>query len=145
MKLVCPGCNNHLIRTFININLNSIWQIIQGVSYSDKKFYFLCLKFYCFFSTSTTFFDTQKTHGMTHKIPFGTTAFLLHNEFNRCVKKHEGNYKVKILTCWHQFLYMMFGNRIHKPSGDILSIAVLLCFLQSIDNIVFNGSNDDKT
>src|SRR5688500_10747260 len=52
------------------------------------------------------------------------TAFLSHNEFNRCVKKYEGNYKVKTLTCWHQFLYMMFGQLARRESLSDLIICL---------------------
>lgn len=52
------------------------------------------------------------------------TAFLSHNEFNRCVKKYEGNYKVKTLTCWHQFLYMMFGQLSRRESLSDLIISL---------------------
>ena len=30
--------------------------------------------------------------------------FLPHNDFIRCVRKYEGNYKIKTFTCWHQLL-----------------------------------------
>ena len=35
--------------------------------------------------------------------------FLSHNDFIRCVSNYQGNYKVKSFTCWHQLLYMVFG------------------------------------
>ena len=52
------------------------------------------------------------------------TAFLSHNDFNRCVKKYEGNYKVKTLTCWHQFLFMMFGQLSRRESLSDLIICL---------------------
>jgi hypothetical protein len=42
--------------------------------------------------------------------------FLCPNEFNRCVSEFKGNYKVKTFTCWHQLLYMMFGQLSNRDS-----------------------------
>lgn len=42
--------------------------------------------------------------------------FLCHNEFNRCVNKFNGNYKVQHFTCWHQMLCMMFGQLSNRES-----------------------------
>lgn len=36
--------------------------------------------------------------------------------FKRCVKKYNGNYKVKDFTCWKQFLCMCFGQLTHRES-----------------------------
>lgn len=52
------------------------------------------------------------------------TAFLSHNDFIRCVKKYRGNYKVKTLTCWHQFLYMIFGQLSRRESLSDLIICL---------------------
>ena len=41
---------------------------------------------------------------------------LSHNDFIRCVSKYNGNYKIKIFTCWHQMLYMIFGQLSHRES-----------------------------
>lgn len=54
---------------------------------------------------------------------------LPHNEFNRCVAKYQGNYKVKTFTCWHQLLYMIFGQLSNRESLSDL----VLC-LQSQGN-----------
>lgn len=43
-------------------------------------------------------------------------SFLDHNEFNRCVNKYSGNYKVQHFTCWHQLLTMMFGQLSNRES-----------------------------
>lgn len=51
-------------------------------------------------------------------------AFLSHNDFIRCVKKYQGNYKVKTLTCWHQFLYMAFGQLSRRESLSDLIICL---------------------
>lgn len=55
--------------------------------------------------------------------------FLSHNDFIGCVAKYNGNYKVKTFTCWHQFLYMVFGQ---LSSRD--SLSDLVTCLQSQQN-----------
>ncbi|MEO5564330.1 MAG: IS4 family transposase [Chitinophagaceae bacterium] len=48
--------------------------------------------------------------------------FLSHNEFIRCVSKYDGNYKVKSFTCWHQLLYMIFGQLSNRESlSDLIT------------------------
>ena len=48
--------------------------------------------------------------------------FLSHNDFIRCVGKYDGNYKVKTFTCWHQLLYMMFGQMSNRESlSDVIT------------------------
>jgi Domain of unknown function (DUF4372)/Transposase DDE domain len=37
------------------------------------------------------------------------TSFLPANDFIKCVKKYDGNYKVQHFTCWHQLMCMLFG------------------------------------
>lgn len=55
--------------------------------------------------------------------------FLNPNDFIRCVAKYKGNYKVKTFTCWHQFLYMMFGQLSNRDS-----LSDLITCLQSQQN-----------
>ena len=55
--------------------------------------------------------------------------FLSHNDFIRCVGKYQGNYKVKTFTCWHQLLYMIFGQLSHRDS-----LSDLIVCLQSQQN-----------
>jgi hypothetical protein len=55
--------------------------------------------------------------------------FLSHNDFIRCVAKYQGNYKVKTFTCWHQLLYMMFGQLSNRDS-----LSDLIICLQSQQN-----------
>ena len=55
--------------------------------------------------------------------------FLSHNDFIRCVSKYEGNYKIKTFTCWHQLLYMIFGQLSHRES-----LSDLIICLQSQQN-----------
>ena len=42
--------------------------------------------------------------------------FLPVNDFNKCVKKYKGSYKVKHFTCWHQMLCMIFGQLSNRES-----------------------------
>ncbi len=55
--------------------------------------------------------------------------FLPHNDFIRCVRHYQGNYKVKTFTCWHQLLYMIFGQLSHRDS-----LSDLIVCLQSQQN-----------
>ena len=55
--------------------------------------------------------------------------FLSHNDFIRCVAKYQGNYKVKTFTCWHQLLYMVFGQLSNRDS-----LSDLIICLQSQQN-----------
>lgn len=50
--------------------------------------------------------------------------FLSHNDFIRCVSKYDGNYKIKTFTCWHQLLYMIFGQLSHRESLSDLIICL---------------------
>jgi hypothetical protein len=43
-------------------------------------------------------------------------SFVSHNDFNRCVNRYDGNYKVRDLSCWKQFLCMAFGQLTHRES-----------------------------
>jgi hypothetical protein len=54
---------------------------------------------------------------------------LSHNDFIRCVSKYQGNYKVKSFTCWHQLLYMIFGQLSNRDS-----LSDLITCLQSQQN-----------
>ena len=55
--------------------------------------------------------------------------FLSHNDFLSCVSKYKGNYKVKTFSCWHQFLYMVFGQLSNRDS-----LSDLIVCLQSQQN-----------
>lgn len=43
-------------------------------------------------------------------------SFLDANDFKSCVDRHNGNYKVKEFTCWHQLLCMIFGQLSNRES-----------------------------
>ena len=42
--------------------------------------------------------------------------FLPINDFNRCVNRYNGSYKVHHFTCWHQLLCMVFGQISNRDS-----------------------------
>jgi len=42
--------------------------------------------------------------------------FASHDIFKVCVNRYKGNYKVKELTCWKQFLCLAFGQLTHRES-----------------------------
>ena len=53
----------------------------------------------------------------TGKYVFAQIAFFLNfNEFNKCIERFNGNYKVKEYTCWHQLLCLMFGQISNRKS-----------------------------
>ena len=37
-------------------------------------------------------------------------------EFDRCVSKYNGNYRMRQFSCWHQFLSLSFGQLCHRES-----------------------------
>lgn len=43
-------------------------------------------------------------------------SFISHNDFLCCVKRYNGDYKVKDFNCWKQFLCMAFGQLTHRES-----------------------------
>ncbi len=51
------------------------------------------------------------------KFVFAQLMSLIHaEEFSRCVKKYNGNYRIRTFTCWHQFLCLSFGQLSHRES-----------------------------
>jgi hypothetical protein len=42
--------------------------------------------------------------------------FISHNDFLKCVKDYNGDYKTKHFSCWKQFLCMAFGQLTHRES-----------------------------
>ena len=49
-------------------------------------------------------------------------SLLSSTSFNSCVKRYDGDYKIKRFSCWQQFLCMSFGQLTHRES---LSDAIL--------------------
>ena len=46
--------------------------------------------------------------------------FIHREQFQRCVRRYRGGYKVKSFSCWDQFLRMAFGQLTYRDSlGDI--------------------------
>src|SRR5437588_863815 len=43
-------------------------------------------------------------------------SFISHNNFNACVHRYKGDYKIKDFSCWKQFLCMAFGQLTHRES-----------------------------
>jgi hypothetical protein len=51
------------------------------------------------------------------KYVFAQIMELIHpQEFDRCVAKYNGNFRVRQLSCWHQFLSLSFGQLTHRES-----------------------------
>lgn len=49
-------------------------------------------------------------------------SFVSRYEFDKCVIRYQGDYKVKDFSCWCQFLCMMFGQLTHRESiRDIIT------------------------
>jgi transposase len=43
-------------------------------------------------------------------------------EFSKCVDRYQGDYRIRDLSCWNQFLYMAFGQITHRESiSDIIT------------------------
>jgi len=42
--------------------------------------------------------------------------FVPYHQFNECVKKYKGHYRVRSFTCWEQFLSMAFGQLTYRES-----------------------------
>ena len=55
--------------------------------------------------------------------------FLSYNDFLSCIAKFKGNYKVRTFSCWHQLLYMIFGQLSNRDS-----LSDLIACLQSQQN-----------
>ena len=53
----------------------------------------------------------------TGKLVFSQLTDLIHPEqFRRCVRRYQGDYKVKTFSCWDQFLCMAFGQLTFRES-----------------------------
>ena len=43
-------------------------------------------------------------------------------EFFKCVERYQGDYRIRDLSCWNQFLCMVFGQVTHRESiTDIIT------------------------
>ena len=43
-------------------------------------------------------------------------SLVVRYEFDKCVSRYRGNYKIRDFSCWNQFLCMMFGQLTHRES-----------------------------
>ena len=50
--------------------------------------------------------------------------FVIRYEFDKCVDRYQGNYRIRDFSCWSQFLCMMFGQLTHRES--IRDIAICM-------------------
>lgn len=50
--------------------------------------------------------------------------FLSYNDFISCIAKFNGNYKVRTFSCWHQLLYMIFGQLSNRDSLSDLIVCL---------------------
>ena len=62
-------------------------------------------------------------------------SFVSHNDFNDCVAKYDGQYKVKDFSCWKQFLCMAFGQLTHRESMS----DALICLAANQDKLYHFG------
>lgn len=62
-------------------------------------------------------------------------SFVDHNDFLACVKRYQGDYKVKEFTCWKQFLCMAFGQLTHRESLSDTAI----CLSANADKLYHAG------
>jgi hypothetical protein len=62
-------------------------------------------------------------------------AFASGDIFKVCVKRYNGNYKAKDLTCWRQFLCMAFGQLTHRESLT----DTILCLRLHVDKLYHLG------
>ncbi len=75
------------------------------------------LKFYCIFSHFISLKIEKRWRMNTGKTIFSQIMYFLPDyEFNKCVKKYQGNYKVHSLTCRNQFYAMAFAQLTYRES-----------------------------
>lgn len=51
-------------------------------------------------------------------------SFINFNDFIKCIKKYDGNYKVLHFTCWHQLMCLLFGQLSNRESLSDLMICL---------------------
>lgn len=68
------------------------------------------------------------------KYVFAQIMELVHpEEFDRCVSKYNGNYRVRQFSCWHQFLSLSLGQLTHRES-----LRDLVTCLQAHENKLYH-------
>lgn len=60
-------------------------------------------------------------------------------QFNQCVEKYKGNHRVKSLSCYDQFLAMMFGQLSHQDSLR----GVVICLQSQRESLYHLGFSND--
>ena len=51
-------------------------------------------------------------------------SFLSFNDFIKCIKRYNGNYKVLHFTCWHQLMCLLFGQLSNRESLSDLMVCL---------------------
>ena len=54
-------------------------------------------------------------------------SFLSDYEFQKCVERYDGDYKVKTFTCWEQFLSMAFAQLTYRESLRDIEACLRAC------------------
>ena len=70
------------------------------------------------------------------------TLLITRYDFDKCVLRYQGGYKVQDFSCWNQFLCMMFGQLTHRESArDIITClkADMLSFIRPSFEVVKEG------
>jgi signal transduction histidine kinase len=65
--------------------------------------------------------------------------FLSQYEFQKCVKRHQGNYKIKSFSCWSQFLCMSFAQLTYRESLRDIQVC-LRGIQQKLYHLGFRGN-----
>jgi hypothetical protein len=70
--------------------------------------------------------------------------FLPTHEFRKCVKRYNGNYKIKSFSCWDQFLCMAFAQLTYRESLRDIQ-ACLRAFQQKLYHMGIRGKASRNT
>ena len=81
------------------------------------------------------------------------TSLITRYEFDKCVLRYQGDYKVQDFTCWNQFLCMMFGQLTHRESArDIITCLKAhqnkvshLGIKQIVDHTTLTRANENRS
>ena len=81
------------------------------------------------------------------------TSLITRYEFDKCVLRYQGDYKVQDFTCWNQFLCMIFGQLTHRESArDIITCLKAhqnkvfhLGIKQIVDHTTLTRANENRS
>ena len=59
--------------------------------------------------------------------------FMPRYEFDKCVERYNGNYRIHDLTCYNQFLHLLFGNC--QPANPFVIYVCVLKRIATTSNI----------